>query len=99
VPDAFLSDKPAEFDAWTIGVVTLVEADSVVIPVVAPVSLIVTTELSMILPDVPSNRAMALSVALAGPTTSPLVAGAAHVGAPPVVAVNIWPVVPAAVKA
>ena len=31
--------------------------------------------------------------------TVPLVAGAAHVGAPPVVAVNTWPVVPAAVKA
>jgi hypothetical protein len=27
----------------------------------------------------------------------PLVAGAAQVGAPPVVAVNTWPVVPAAV--
>ena len=31
--------------------------------------------------------------------TVPLVAGAAQVGAPPVVAVNTWPVVPAAVKA
>ena len=29
--------------------------------------------------------------------TVPLVAGAAHVGAPPVVAVSTWPVVPAAV--
>ena len=31
--------------------------------------------------------------------TVPLVAGAAHVGAPPVVAVSTWPVVPAAVNA
>ena len=71
MPPEFLRAKPPEFEAWTIGVVTLVEAANVVNPVAAPVSPIVTTEFCNNLPVVLSNLAIALSVALAGPTTSP----------------------------
>jgi hypothetical protein len=55
------------------------------------VVLFATVELRSV-PVIPSVKA-------ATEVTVPLVAGAAQVGAPPVVAVKTWPVVPAAVNA
>jgi hypothetical protein len=52
-------------------------------PAIAPVvSAIVTAEFCISLPVVVSNLAIALSVADAGPTTSPLPAGVAHTPSP-----------------
>ena len=68
------------------------------LPLSSPVMVVVRVMAGVVV-AVATVPARPLAVTTDTLVTVPLVAGAAQVGAPPVVAVSTWPVVPAAVNA